>query len=137
LRCLEPEEAARQFSDQLDLAIDVSGKASGLQLGLDLLRFGGRLLAGSWLAPSETGLRVGASAHRQRQTIAFSQVSTIAPALAARFDRSRRHAIAFDWLARLPVESLITHRPALSDAASIYRQLDDQPESMGQVVFTY
>jgi 2-desacetyl-2-hydroxyethyl bacteriochlorophyllide A dehydrogenase len=134
--CLDPDRAARELDGRLDVAIDVSGQSQGMQLGLGLLRFGGRLIAGSWLH-GDPAIRLGGRAHRARQTISFSQVSTLAPELSGRFDRARRHAIAFEWLARLPLDPLVTHRWPLERAAEVYRLLDEAPGELGQVLLEH
>lgn len=130
-----PGDAAA-LAGSFDVAIELSARPAGMQLGLDLLCPGGRLVVGSWYA-EPVPLSLDARIHRSRHSITFSQVSRIAPELWPRFDRARRHAIAFDWLGAVPVDAMITHRVPLADAPAIYRELDERPAGLGQIVLVH
>jgi threonine dehydrogenase-like Zn-dependent dehydrogenase len=66
--------------------------------------------------------------------LSSSQVSRIAPALSARWDRARRFATAWRALAALDPGPLITHRFALGEAPAAYELLDRSPERALQVL---
>jgi threonine dehydrogenase-like Zn-dependent dehydrogenase len=66
-----------------------------------------------------------------------SQVGRIDPALAPRWDRERRLALATDLLDELTLAELITHRFAFSRAAEAYTLLDGQANETVQVVLDY
>ena len=61
-------------------------------------------------------LDLGGDFHRSRIKLISSQVSTIAPELSARWDKSRRFKVAWDALERIQPEKWITHRFPLGQA---------------------
>ena len=63
-----------------------------------------------------------------------SQVSHIAPALSARWDRARRRETAFRALATVDTAPLVTHRVPLGRAADAYRLLAAGPTEALQVL---
>jgi 2-desacetyl-2-hydroxyethyl bacteriochlorophyllide A dehydrogenase len=121
----------------LDLAFELSGNPAALNAAIVALGFGGRLVVGSWYGSKTAALDLGGAFHRNRITLVSSQVSTVAPALAGRWDKARRFAAAWEMLRRVDVAALITHRFPLARAAEAYALLDERPEACGQVVFDY
>jgi 2-desacetyl-2-hydroxyethyl bacteriochlorophyllide A dehydrogenase len=120
-----------------DLVFELSGRLSGFQAALSLLRFEGRLVVGSWYGARASAIGLGTSVHRNRNTVLFSQVSRIDSRHAARFDRARRLGVALQWLARLPVEKLVTHRIPFEEAPAAFRLLDERPDTCVQVLLTH
>ena len=120
-----------------DLVFELSGRLSGLQAALSLLRFEGRLVVGSWYGDRASAIALGTSVHRNRNTVLFSQVSRIDSRHAARFDRARRLGVALEWLARVPVETLVTHRIPFEEAPAAFRLLDERPDACLQVLLTH
>jgi hypothetical protein len=64
-------------------------------------------------------------------------VSHLGAPLLARWTKARRAALAWDWLARLDVTALVTHRIAFADASRAYHLLDDPPAEALQIVLRY
>jgi threonine dehydrogenase-like Zn-dependent dehydrogenase len=64
-------------------------------------------------------------------------VSTIAPVYTGRWDKDRRLCLAWSMLGLTDVESLITHRFPVADAAEAYALIDHHPEQTIQVLLTY
>ena len=95
------------------------------------------MVIGSWYGEKQTSLNLGGAFHRSRIKLISSQVSTIAPELSARWDKSRRFAVAWEALKRIQPEKWIKHRFPLSQAAEAYRLLDERPQETIQVVITY
>ncbi len=133
---LSPAEYAAAPGDP-DLIIEVSGSPHALDAAVRSAGYDCRIVVGSWYGQKPAQLSLGGTFHRNRVHITSSQVSTIAPGRAARWDKARRAAFAWDQLRRIPVADLITQRAPLDDAPSIYRCLDEQPQTMLQVVFQY
>jgi len=82
-------------------------------------------------------LDLGGRFHRGRVRLISSQVSRIDPALAPRWDRERRLAMAMDLLDELTLAELITHRFAFARAAEAYAMLDTDASETVQVVLDY
>lgn len=120
-----------------DLAIEASGNPAALNLAIDALRFQGRLVAASWYGTKPVSLHLGGAFHRNRLRIISSQVSRMDPALAPEWTPQRRRQVALDMLEQLTLTPLITHRFAIGDAASAYRLIDEHPDQVVQVLFTY
>jgi 2-desacetyl-2-hydroxyethyl bacteriochlorophyllide A dehydrogenase len=123
--------------DACDVVFEVSGKHAGLASALELARADGRIIAGSWYGPAAEPLALGTRIHRARQTIRFSQVSRLDPALAGRFDHARRLAVASEWLGKLALERLVTHRLPAARAAEAFEMLVAQPPGCLQIVLRW
>lgn len=131
---LSPQPAHR---DGFDLVYELSGDPTALDAAQALARYEGRIVIGSWYGGKRAPLDFGTRAHRNRNTFLFSQVSRIDSRHSARFDSARRLAITANWLERLPVESLVTHRFAFERIADAYRLLDAASEPSLQVLIEY
>lgn len=143
--CLDP--AAPDFYARLgaipgqggraDLVFELSGNPAGLNTALALARSSGRVVVGSWYGSKRTDLDLGSFFHRGRLTMISSQVSSIAPALSARWQAHRRLEVAWQMLRQVQPHSLITHRFALTDAAEAYALIDRSPGETIQVIFEH
>ena len=133
-----PEQVRRSTAGRgADVAIEASGHPAALQSCLDAVAFGGTVVVASWYGSRRATLDLGGAFHRRRVRVLSSQVSTLDPALSARWSRERRAALVAAFLGQLPLADLITHRFALRDAARAYELLDRTPGEALQVVLTY
>ena len=123
--------------DGFDLTFELSGNPFALNDAIALTRFSGRVVIGSWYGEKRAPIDLGGAFHRSRIKLISSQVSTIAPELSARWDKSRRFGVAWDALARIHPEKWITHRFPLDRAADAYRLLDERPQETIQILITY
>jgi 2-desacetyl-2-hydroxyethyl bacteriochlorophyllide A dehydrogenase len=121
----------------VDVAIEASGNPAALQACIDAAGFAGTVVVASWYGTRDVSLNLGGRFHRRRQRIVSSQVSTLDPALAPRWDRARRSSVVSGLLQELPLEPLITHRFPLDRAAAAYELLDRDPGECVQVVLDY
>jgi threonine dehydrogenase-like Zn-dependent dehydrogenase len=64
-------------------------------------------------------------------------VSSIAPALSARWQAPRRLDVAWEMLRQVQPRTCITHRFALADAALAYALIDRNPGETIQVIFEH
>ncbi|ADJ16425.1 putative zinc-binding dehydrogenase [Halalkalicoccus jeotgali B3] len=120
-----------------DLSIELSGNPDALDAAIGATGYAGRVLVGSWYGNKPVTLDLGGRFHRSRISIESTQVSTIAPDLRGRWDKSRRLALAWDRLAGIDAGALLTHRFALEDAPEAYRLLSEHPEDAIGAVLTY
>jgi 2-desacetyl-2-hydroxyethyl bacteriochlorophyllide A dehydrogenase len=123
--------------DGFDLTYELSGNPKALNDAIALTRFSGRVVIGSWYGEKRAEVDLGGIFHRSRIKLISSQVSTIAPELAARWDKSRRFEVAWDALARIQPQKWVTHRFDLEQAAEAYRLLDERPQEAIQIIFNY
>ena len=130
------EQAREILPSGADLSIELTGSPAALDQALALTRFSGRVVVGSWYGEKSVALDLGGSFHRSRIRLISSQVSTIAPELSARWDKSRRFEVAWEALARLRPEKWITQRFPLEQAVEAYRMLDENPQETIQIIFT-
>ncbi len=130
-------QARRWLPDGADLALELSGAPEALNDAIALTGFGGRVVIGSWYGEKRAALDLGGAFHRSRIKLIASQVSSIAPELSARWDKSRRFQVAWEALRRIRPEKWITHRFPLEQAAQAYQLLDERPGEAIQVVFEY
>ena len=89
-----------------DVAIEVTGDAGILNGVISHLRFGGRVVIGSWYGTDAATLDLGGRFHRDRITIISSQVSSIPPSLRGRFDTRRRTQVVWEVMERLPLQRI-------------------------------
>jgi 2-desacetyl-2-hydroxyethyl bacteriochlorophyllide A dehydrogenase len=129
--------AARSLSNRknYDLTFELSGSPAALDDAIALTAFSGRVIIGSWYGEKRAPIDLGGAFHRSRIQLISSQVSTIAPELSGRWDKSRRFEVAWKALERIKPEKWITHRFALQKAAEAYRLLDESPQETIQIVF--
>ena len=117
--------------------LEVSGDPSALQSALEVCGFGARVVIGSWYGTKRADLDLGGLFHRNRITLTSSQVSTIAPCLAGRWDKPRRMALALNLLRTLEIEAWVTHRFDMAQAAEAFELLDQRPDEALQVTLRY
>jgi threonine dehydrogenase-like Zn-dependent dehydrogenase len=140
---LDPEstesrtEIERWMPRGADLAYELSGAPQALDELIALTGFDGRVLIGSWYGQKRASLDLGGRFHRSRIRLISSQVSTLAPELLGRWNKSRRFQVVWDMLRAVHPERFITHRVPLTEAPKAYQLLDDCPEQSIQIVFTY
>ena len=153
LLCVDPIAARRQVALKLeatvarppdattegdfDLVYELSGAPSVLNQAIAVTGFAGRVVIGSWYGQKSAALNLGGAFHRSRIHLISSQVSTIDPAWSGRWTKARRFDVAWQMLATLPLDSLITHTVSVDDASSAYRLLDESADQALQVLFTY
>jgi 2-desacetyl-2-hydroxyethyl bacteriochlorophyllide A dehydrogenase len=120
-----------------DVAIEASGNSAALQQAIDHVADEGTIVVCSWYGDKPVTLDLGGRFHRGRLRLVSSQVGGIDPALAPRWDRARRLAVATELLRELRLVELITHRYPIARAADAYALLDQRPSEAIQVVLDY
>jgi 2-desacetyl-2-hydroxyethyl bacteriochlorophyllide A dehydrogenase len=132
-------DAVLELTDRrgVDVAVEASGNPAALQACIDAAAFAGTVVVASWYGTRDVSLNLGGRFHRRRIRIVSSQVSTLDPALAPRWDRARRSTLVSELLQELPLDRLITHRYPLKEAAAAYELLDGGAGECLQVVLDY
>ena len=120
-----------------DLIYELSGQPPALDAAVSAAGFDSRIVVGSWYGTKAAALQLGGSFHRNRVRLISSQVSTVAPRLRGRWTKGRRMETAWQLLAKLPAEELISHRFPLEQAAAAYSLIDSCPEQTLQVILDY
>ena len=121
----------------VDLIYELSGQPAALDAAVSAAGFDSRIVVGSWYGTKPATLQLGGSFHRNRIRLISSQVSTIAPQLRGRWTKARRMESAWQLLAKLPADELISHRFPLEQADEAYRLIDSCPEQTLQVILDY
>ena len=127
----------RAYAQSFDLTFELSGSPSALNDAIAMTTFSGRVVIGSWYGEKQAPIDLGGAFHRSRIKLISSQVSTIAPELSGRWDKSRRFEVAWEALKRIQPQKWITHRFPIEEAAKAYELLDKNPQETIQVLFTY
>ncbi|MEJ2749815.1 MAG: zinc-binding alcohol dehydrogenase, partial [Anaerolineae bacterium] len=120
-----------------DLTFELSGHPAALDQAIEVTGYNGRILVGSWYGQKRADLNLGGRFHRSHMQIISSQVSHIAPQWNGRWTKLRRLQTAWQLLAKIQPERLITHRFPIAQAAQAYQLLDQSPETAVQVLLTY
>ncbi len=131
------DEQLTHPSNRPDLTIELSGNPEVLNDAMDVTGYDGRIVVGSWYGTEPAPLSFGGRFHRHRLSLESSQVSTIAPQFEGRWSRERRHAVAWDWLKDLPLDTLVTHEFPFEDAPQAYDLLENSPDEAIQVLLSY
>ncbi len=120
-----------------DLLVEASGNPDALGPALELLAHEGVALVCSWYGTSPASLPLGAGFHRRRLAIRSTQVSTLAAAQSARWDRRRRADLAWRLARELPLRILVTHEFPFERAADAYARLDARQGDLVHAVLRY
>jgi threonine dehydrogenase-like Zn-dependent dehydrogenase len=99
--------------------------------------YSGRVVIGSWYGSKPVALDLGGTFHRSRIRLVSSQVSSLAPELTSRWDKSRRFEVAWQAIQGIKPEKWITHRFLHENAADAYLLLDHSPSESIQVILEY
>ena len=134
-RALAPENAS--VLADFDLAIELSGTSSGLDLAVAATGFEGRVVIGSWYGDKPALVNLGTHFHRGRLRLISSQVSHLGASLASRWTKRRRMQVAARSLENVPADELVSHRFPVERAADAYALVDEHPERCLQVLLTY
>ena len=135
------QDVDRQLDDLLvdgaDLTYELSGAPATLDQAIRHTGFSGRVVIGSWYGTRRAELHLGGRFHRSRIRLISSQVSSLAPELSGRWDKTRRFSLAWEMIAKIDPSRWITHRFPFERAAQAYQLLDHSPQEAIQVLFTY
>lgn len=120
-----------------DLTYELSGAPAALDDAIAATGYDGRVVVGSWYGTKPVELDLGGAFHRNRVHVESSQVSTLAPALRGRWSAERRLDVAWEWIGRLELDPLVTHRFPIEEAGDAYELLEERPDEAVAVLFTY
>jgi len=129
--------AATATGGKADLVYELSGEPVALDTAIALARFSGRVVIGSWYGEKRTKVNLGSWFHRGRLQLLSSQVSSVGPELAGRWQPARRMALAWRMLLHLKPGGCITHRFPLEEAAAAYALIDSSPGETIQVILDH
>lgn len=117
------------FEGGFDVVIEVSGRKAGLALALKHVRYGGKVILGSWYSPADTSstLPLGAAFHRRNVQVETVQVSRIPGRLVDRYDKTRRFQVAWRLLQHLRPSRLFETSSSNNMQCKSY-QMDDIEE---------
>jgi 2-desacetyl-2-hydroxyethyl bacteriochlorophyllide A dehydrogenase len=121
----------------IDLVYELSGSPKSLDQALSVTGFAGRVVIGSWYGQKRASVDLGGHFHRSRIQIISSQVSSLAPSISGRWDKSRRFDLAWEMVHQVQPERWITHRLPFQQAAQGYHLLDQNPKEVIQVLLDY
>ncbi len=116
---LAPERPSAPY----DLAFDAGGTAPGLQTALDRVGREGRVVEVSWFGVRTVPLALGGTFHAHRKSITASQVSSIPPARASRWDARRRRALVLRLLEDAAFDAHVPRRYPFDDLPEVFRAL--------------
>jgi 2-desacetyl-2-hydroxyethyl bacteriochlorophyllide A dehydrogenase len=133
IELLEPEASG----GSADLVYELSGNPEALNAAIAVTGFDGRIVIGSWYGNRQTALELGGRFHRQRIRLISSQVSTVTPALSARWSKQRRFALAWDMIRRIRPSRFITHQIPFRLAREAFELIDKDPAATIQVILEY
>ncbi len=120
-----------------DLCYEISGNPAALDQAIAATGFSGRVVIGSWYGLQRSDLNLGGSFHRSRVRLIGSQVSSIAPELTGRWNKTRRYHTTWQMLDQVKPARFITHRFSIDQAGQAYALIDRHPEDAIQVILTY
>lgn len=128
----------RQLTDNrgADAVIEVSGSTYALNEAIRIAAPETQITVLSWYQSEARGLYLANEFHHNRITICQSQEAHLNPEFRNTYSKERRNKICFDILRKLSLDNLITVVP-YSKAPEIYKVIDEHPEQVIQVAFSY
>jgi len=120
-----------------DLVYELSGNPAAMNTAIAVAGFGGRIVIGSWYGRQRAALELGGRFHRKRLRLIGSQVSTVTPALSARWSKHRRFDVAWDMIRRIRPARFITHQIPFLQGKEAFELIERNPGSTIQVVLEY
>lgn len=113
LHFIPPEQAPQE----VDIAVNLSANAAGLQTALDCAGQEATVVEGSWYGDKPANLQLGGGFHPRRLTLKSSQVGHVPPARAPRWSFTRRLETAMVLLRDRPVlDALVAETLPFSEA---------------------
>ena len=133
IQWLEPDAS----EGSADLVYELSGNPGALNPAIAVTGFDGRIVIGSWYGKKQAALELGGRFHRKRIRLISSQVSSVTPALFARWSRHRRLDTAWDMVRLIRPAGFITHQMPFRRAQEAFALIDNDPAATIQVVLEY
>ena len=113
-----------------DVVINASASGAGLVRALEIAGPEASVIEASWHGATPVSLPLGGAFHSRRLRIVSSQVGTIPPARAPRWDHQRRLAKALDLLRDDRLDRLITGETDFDDIAGVYSAILASPDTL-------
>ncbi len=110
-----------------DVVVHASGASSGLALALRLAGFEATVVELSWYGSQPVTIPLGEAFHARRLTVRSSQVGHVAAVQRARWDTSRRMALAVSLLQDPVLDALITGESDFDALPKVMEQLASAP----------
>ena len=94
-----------------DVVFNCSSSGRGLQKGIEISGYEGRIVELSWYGTKDINLKLGGSFHTQRKQIISSQVSNIPSDRSGRWDHKRRKEVCIELIQKinLPMHEVSFH----------------------------
>ncbi len=122
-----------------DVCVEASGSTRALNEAIRACAYASRVVVLGFYQGEAQGLFLGEELHHNRVSLVCSQIGGVAPELQHRWDRLRLVRTFMELAVRGAVSctALITHRVPVAEAASIYRAIDEHPETVLQAVLDF
>ena len=136
-----PAEAIKKLTDDrgADVSIEISGSYDALAEAIRASAYNSRVVAAGFYQGGGAPLFLGEEFHHNRVAVICSQISGVSPRVGHRWDlrRLERTALRLAVDERLDVQSLVTHRIPVEQAAEAFELVDRHSDECGQVVLSF
>lgn len=122
-----------------DVCIEASGSTRALHEAIRACAYGSRVVALGFYQGEAAGLMLGEEFHHNRVQVVSSQIGGLALELQGRWNRLRLVHTFMDLAVRgeLRCIELVSHRVPLTDAAALFRLIDERPHEVLQAVLDF
>ena len=122
-----------------DVCIELSGSYAALHEAVRTVCPNGRVVAAGFYQGEAAGLRLGEEFHHNRVQIVASQISGVAAAHSARWDRDRLHHGFMGLVAdgRVDPSPLVTHVIPAEEVARAFALVAERPDDLLQAVLDF
>jgi 2-desacetyl-2-hydroxyethyl bacteriochlorophyllide A dehydrogenase len=122
-----------------DVTIDLTGSTAALHEAIRGAAYGSRVVVAGFPQGGADALRLGEEFHHNRIELVSSQISSVHPRLAPRWDvlRLERTVLELRRRERIDLEPLVTRIEHVERAPEVFRLLDERPDDEVQVVLEF
>jgi threonine dehydrogenase-like Zn-dependent dehydrogenase len=120
-----------------DLIIEVSGNQKALHQAIRMAAYDGVVTCLGWYQGNCADINLAEEFHHNRITLRSSQTCGIDPQIKNTWDDVRKQNVCCDLLSKLDLDGLITTIIPFDQAQQAYETIDENPNSVIQVVLEY
>ena len=131
------EKVFEVFGYAADGVIEVTGNSKALSQAVRCVKKDAQVTVLSFYQNPPDNFQMGREFHSNRTTIKSSQIGGINPALSHRYDDERRMKASLELIAKMDVDSLVSHNCKFYEYPEMLKTISDNPSACKSVIIEY